>query len=153
MRSQRVSACMTDLERSWVLRKWQQAPIPLSFSHPTVFKSIPLDAFRPANKPNGHGHDSRTSCFGTIILNQCCLTHRKQFSMVCNLIDHRNKVKMFKTQVEPRVAREWFYFKVLNILTSFLWLIWVQTMENCCRFFYNNINSFCRPLPLTFHGK
>ena len=27
-------------------------------------------------------------------------------------------------------------------------------MENCCRFvFYNNIDSFCRPFPLTFRGK
>ena len=35
--------------------------------------------------------------------------------MVCTLIDHRNDIKMFKTQVEPRAAGEWFYCKVLNI--------------------------------------
>ena len=34
---------------------------------------------------------------------------------------------MFKTQVEPPVAGEWFHCKVLNIL----WSIRVQTMENC----------------------
>ena len=72
----------------------------------------------------------------------------QQFSMVCTLIDHTNDVKMFKTQVEPRAAGEWFHCKVLNILTLFLWSIRVQTMENCCRFvFYNNIDSFCRPCP------
>ena len=74
--------------------------------------------------------------------------------MVCSLIDHRNDLKMFKTQVEPRAAGEWFHYKLLNILTSFLWSIREQTMENCCRFvFYNNIDSFCRPFPLTFRGK
>ena len=72
----------------------------------------------------------------------------QQFSMVYTLIDHRNDVKMFKTQVEPRAAGEWFHCKVLNILTLFLWSIRVQTMENRCRFvFYNNIDSFCRPCP------
>ena len=34
---------------------------------------------------------------------------------------------MFKTQVEPPAAGEWFHGKVLNIL----WSIRVQTMENC----------------------
>ena len=72
----------------------------------------------------------------------------QQFSMVYTLIDHRNDVKMFKTQVEPRAAGEWFHCKVLNVLTLFLWSIRVQTMENCCRFvFYNNTDSFCRPCP------
>ena len=61
----------------------------------------------------------------------------------CTLIDHRNDVQMFKTQVEPRAADEWFHCNVLNILTSFLWSISVQTIENCCRlFFYNNSHSF-----------
>ena len=36
----------------------------------------------------------------------------QQFSMVYTLIDHRNDVKMFKTQVEPRAAGEWFHCKV-----------------------------------------
>ena len=72
----------------------------------------------------------------------------QQFSMVCTLIDHRNDVKMFKTQVEPRAAGEWFHCKVLNILTLFLWSIRVQTKENFCRFVVdNNIDSFCRPCP------
>ena len=47
--------------------------------------------------------------------------------MVYTLIDHRNDVKMFKTQVEPRAAGEWFHSKVLNIqLTSLLWSIRVK---------------------------
>ena len=139
MRSQRVSVCMVDVERSWVLRKWQQAPIPSSFSKPIVFKSKPLDAFRRTKKPKGRN-------FGTRILDQCCLTHRQQFSIVCTLIDHRNDVKMFTTHVEPRAAGEWFHSPFFNILTSFLWSIWVQArvllwllvqaMENCCRFFF-----------------
>ena len=155
MRSQRVSVCMVDVERSWVLRKSQQAPIPSSFSKPIVFKSKPLDAFQRTRKPKGHD-------FGTRILDQCCLTHRQQFSIVCTLIDHRNDVKMFKTHVEPRAAGEWFHSPFFNILTSFLWSIWVQArvllwllvqaMENCCRFFFC-INSFCRPFPLTFRRK
>ena len=46
---------------------------------------------------------------------------------------------MFKTQVEPPAADECFHCKVLNILTSFLWPIREQTMENCCQFVpYNN---------------
>ena len=31
-------------------------------------------------------------------------THRQTFPMVCILMDHRNDVKMFKTQVEPPAA-------------------------------------------------
>ena len=38
-----------------------------------------------------------------------------------------------------RAASEWFHCNVLNILTSFLWSIGVQTMENCCRFFFTII--------------
>ena len=70
MRSQRVCVCMVDVERSWILRKWQQAPIPSSFSKPIVFKSKPLDAFRRTKKPKGRN-------FGTRILDQCCLTQRQ----------------------------------------------------------------------------
>ena len=51
------------------------------------------------------------------------LTNRQQFFMVCTLIDHKNNVKMFKTQVELRTAGQGFHCKVLNILTSFLWSI------------------------------
>ena len=51
------------------------------------------------------------------------LTNRQQFSMVCTLIDHRNDVKMFRTQ---RAAGEWFHYKV---------------------------DSLWRPSPLKFHGK
>ena len=77
MRSQRVSVCMEDVKRLWILWKWQQAPIPSPFSHPTVFlKSIPLVALWRTNKPKGR--DSRTSCFGTRILDQCYLTNRRK---------------------------------------------------------------------------
>ena len=60
-----------------------------------------------------------------IYLDMTCgyLTNRQQFSMVFTLIDHRNDVNMFKTQVEPRAAGELFHCKVLNILASFLWSI------------------------------
>ena len=35
--------------------------------------------------------------------------------MVCTFIDHRNDVKMFKAQVEPRAAGKWYlHCKVLN---------------------------------------
>ena len=62
--------------------------------------------------------------------------------MFCILLDRRNDVKMFKNQVEPRSAGEWFYYKVFNIMTSFLWSLRVHTVENCCRFvFYNDIDS------------
>ena len=58
-------------------------------------------------------------------------------------IDHRNDVRMFKTHVKPQAAGEWFHWRVLNILTSFLWSRRVQTMESYCRFvFYHNIVSF-----------
>ena len=49
------------------------------------------------------------------------LTNRKQFSMDCTLIDYRNNLKMFKTQVEPQATDECFHSKVFNILTSFLY--------------------------------
>ena len=68
------------------------------------------------------------------------LANRQQFSMVCTLVEHRNDVKLFKTQVEG----EWIRCKVLNILTSFLCSI----RENSCRFvFYNNVDNFWRPFP------
>ena len=69
--------------------------------------------------------------------------------MVCSSIDYRNDVKMIKTQ------KKWFHCKVLYILTSFLWSIRAQTMENCCRFvfFYNNIDRFSHPFPLRFLRK
>ena len=41
------------------------------------------------------------------------LTNRQQISIVYTLIDHKNDVKMFKTQVEPRGAGEWFHWQVL----------------------------------------
>ena len=46
------------------------------------------------------------------------LTNR-QFFMVCTLIDHRNNVKMFKTQVEPRTAGQGFHCKVLTFWRHF----------------------------------
>ena len=66
--------------------------------------------------------------------------------MVCALMDHRNDVEMFKTQVEPWATGEWFHRKVLNILTSFESMVHVKSMENCFRFvFYNNIDRlYCR---------
>ena len=75
------------------------------------------------------------------------LTNQQQLSVVCTLINHRNDVNMFKHQVEPWAMGEWFYCKVLNILSSwqpFYWSMRVQTMEkNCCWFvFYNNIDNF-----------
>ena len=59
------------------------------------------------------------------------LTNRQQFSIVCRtLTNYRNDVKVFKTKVESQATGEWFYCKILNILTLFLWSIRVQTMEN-----------------------
>ena len=43
---------------------------------------------------------------------------------------------MFKTQVEPRAAGEWFHCQVYGVI---LLSIRVKTIENCRRFdFYNN---------------
>ena len=59
------------------------------------------------------------------------------------LLDHSNDIKMFQTQVKPRATGKWFHCKVFNILTSFLWAIGVQTLENSCWIvFYNTIESF-----------
>ena len=68
----------------------------------------------------------------------------QEFSMpLYSNIDHRNDVKMFNTHVKPQAAGEWFHWKVLNILTSFLWSRRVQTMDSYCRLvFYHNIDSF-----------
>ena len=50
--------------------------------------------------------------------------------MVFTLISYRNDVKMFKLnwKYEPQ-AIEWFYRKVLNVVTSFLWSMRIQTIE------------------------
>ena len=45
-----------------------------------------------------------------------CLTNRRQFSIVYTLIDHKMTSKMFKTQVEPRAAGEWFHCQTFNSL-------------------------------------
>ena len=59
-----------------------------------------------------------------------CSMYQQQFSMLCTIINHRNDIIIFKTQVEP-------------FLASFLWSIRIQTMEHFCWFvFYNNIGSF-----------
>ena len=44
------------------------------------------------------------------------ITTGQQFSTVYSLIDHRNDVKMFKSQVEPRAAGE---LQVLNFWCHF----------------------------------
>ena len=78
------------------------------------------------------------------------LTNCQQFFMVCTLIDHRNDVKMFNNQEEPRAAGEWFHCKVFWPF----WSVRVQTMKIVFDlFFYNSIGSFWRPLPLKFLRK
>ena len=57
--------------------------------------------------------------------------------MVCTLSDHRNvqeMVQMFITLQRNNSPAARGYTRVINILTSCLWSIRVQTMENCCRF-------------------
>lgn len=59
------------------------------------------------------------------------LTNQQQFSMLCTIINHRNDIIIFKTQVKP------FWHHWLS-----LWSIRVQTIEHFCWFvFYNNIRS------------
>ena len=57
---------------------------------------------------------------------------------------------MFKPQVETRTAGERFQCKVLNILTSFLWLIKAYTLSP---FVYNSIEISIRLFSFTFLGK
>ena len=52
--------------------------------------------------------------------------------------------------MERRAAGEWFNCRVWAVLTSFLWSIREQTMENCRFVFYNNIGMFWCPFPLKF---
>ena len=52
--------------------------------------------------------------------------------MVYSLIDHRNDVNLFKTQVEPRAAG---VLQSFELLMSLLWSIIVPTMKNCQLFF------------------
>ena len=63
------------------------------------------------------------------------LTNLHQFSMFCttDLIGHRIfYVKLFNTRVESRAVGEGCNTeKVLNIMTSFLWSIRLQTTDNC----------------------
>ena len=56
-------------------------------------------------------------------------SNRQQFSTDCTLIDHRNVVKMFKSQAEARADCEWFHCKFWNILTQFLRSITEQTWK------------------------
>ena len=56
---------------------------------------------------------------------------------------------MFKTQVEPRAAGEWFHCQVLD----FLWRHFM-TIENCHRFvFYNNMEKVRAELAIFFVEK
>ena len=65
------------------------------------------------------------------------LTNGQQFPMVCTLIDHRNDINIFKT-----MQCSTYVWNIL-MLHVFLWLIRVQTMENCFRYvFYHNTDSF-----------
>ena len=65
------------------------------------------------------------------------ITNRQQYFMVCTLIDHRNDVNVFKTlQWKHEPQSSGFTYKVLKMLTSFLWSIGVQPMKNCCRFVF-----------------
>ena len=59
------------------------------------------------------------------------------------LSSDRKDIKMFNSEVEPWAAGECFRCKVWNILTSFLWSIRVQTVENCCRFFFTTTLTVC----------
>ena len=58
--------------------------------------------------------------------------------MVYSLIDHRNDVKMFKTQVEPRAAG---VLQSFELLMSLLWSTIVATMKNCRLFFSITLTS------------
>ena len=51
------------------------------------------------------------------------LTNQQRFSMVYTLLDHRNKIKMFKAQVEPRavivheIVAKLFFFNTTNSIS------------------------------------
>ena len=53
--------------------------------------------------------------------------------MVYTLIDHRNDVNMFKTQVEPRAAGKWFHCKVLNTVFGVIAMVYKSL--------YNDVNA------------
>ena len=79
---------------------------------------------------------------------QCCgptLTNCNNFP--CSILQSDNNfpwsvllttIEMMSKCSKATSHRQWFYCKVLNILTSFdfLWPIRVQTMENCCWFVF-----------------
>ena len=58
------------------------------------------------------------------------------------LLDHSNDIKMFQTQVKPRATGKRFHCKVFNILTSVLWAIGVQTLENSCWIVFSGLLIF-----------
>ena len=71
------------------------------------------------------------------------------WSVILSTMEMTSQYSKLKWNQELR-----FHCKVLNILTSFLLSIRVQTIKNCCRFFsYDNIASFWRPFTLKFLGK
>ena len=87
--------------------------------------------------------DGGTICFSLSraiyrkILNRNGNNKSTIISMVCTLSDHRNvqeMAQMFITLQRNNSPAARVYTWVLNILTSFLWSITVQIMENCCRF-------------------
>ena len=56
---------------------------------------------------------------------------------------------MFKTQVEPRAAGEWFHCQVLNILWRHFIVYKSIDHRNCCRFvFYSNKDKLLAELAL-----
>ena len=66
--------------------------------------------------------------------------------MVCTYIDHRNDIKIFKTQVEPVIASDCFHCKV--IIEHFDVVSMVDKSKD-----HGNMDSFWRPFLLKFLGK
>ena len=95
---------------------------------------------------------SSTGALRVSILQIVHLTDRAQFSMVCSLINHGNDISRLNMIIamtskcsKLKWNREWFHWKVLNILTSLLWSIRVETMESCWPFVFcccNNLDGF-----------
>ena len=94
---------------------------------------------------------SSTGALRVSILQIVNLTNRQQFVMVCTLIDHGNDISRLD-MIIPMTSKcsklkwnhEWFHWKVLNILTSLLCSIRVQTIGKLLSicFFYNNLDGF-----------
>ena len=85
-------------------------PVGHAVSHPSIPNS--KEWVKTTKRCRGFSPSTAVFSFPQKPTFQIPIIKLEQFSVDCTLINHRNDIRMFKTQVEPRVAGELFRCKV-----------------------------------------